>query len=110
MKKPPRTNRTESKAANRAALVAAAKTLFESAGYEASSLRDIAAAAGLTTGTFFANFTDKRELYREIFGHNPITAEQGKRLLEALNALLHGSSDLAETAVEVDKLHAEIML
>ena len=43
-------------------LVAAAITLFDRQGYEATTVAEIAAAAGLTTRTFFRYFADKREV------------------------------------------------
>jgi len=47
-------------------LVAAAARLFLQRGYEATTVADIAAAAGLTERTFFRYFADKREV---LFGN-----------------------------------------
>ena len=44
----------------------AARELFSTEGYEGATIRDIAAAAGMSTGAVFANFADKSELFREI--------------------------------------------
>ena len=49
-----------------AKLLAAARELFGAQGYEGATIRDIAAAAGMSTGAVFANFADKSELFREI--------------------------------------------
>lgn len=72
------------KAETRAKVVTAARCLFFSVGFEATTIRDIAKDAGMSTGAVFANFADKAELYREIFDHDPITPEQGLRLAAAL--------------------------
>lgn len=68
-------------------LKAIAAQSFMQNGYEATSMRGIARMAGLSTGAIFSNFTDKAQLYREIFGHDPITPEQGKKLASALSEL-----------------------
>ena len=44
------------------AVLAAARQLFSESGYEGATIRDIAAAAGMSTGAVFANFTDKYEV------------------------------------------------
>jgi AcrR family transcriptional regulator len=44
-------------------LLDAAKRLFNERGYEAATVRDIAAAAGLSTGAVFASFADKADLF-----------------------------------------------
>jgi AcrR family transcriptional regulator len=43
-------------------LIKAAITLFDEQGYDATTVAEIAAAAGLTKRTFFRYFTDKREV------------------------------------------------
>lgn len=60
------TRRSLAKQNTRAKVLAAARTLFAGAGYEGATIRDIAAAAGMSTGAVFANFTDKSDLFREI--------------------------------------------
>ena len=44
-------------------LLSAAEELFAEKGYRGSSVRDLAAAAGVTTGAFYSNFISKREIY-----------------------------------------------
>lgn len=63
--KPP-TRRALAKLQTRAKVMAAARNLFSEEGYEGATIRDIAAAAGMSTGAVFANFTDKADLFREI--------------------------------------------
>ncbi len=60
------TRRALAKQQTRAKVLAAARALFSEAGYEGATIRDIATAAGMSTGAVFANFTDKSDLFREI--------------------------------------------
>ena len=60
------TRRTRAKQQTRAKGRAAARGLFSEAGYEGATIRDIANAAGMSTGAVFANFADKSDLFREI--------------------------------------------
>jgi AcrR family transcriptional regulator len=55
--------RAQTKAANRQKIITSARLLFGQNGYEGATLRDIAKAAGLSTGAVFANFADKREIF-----------------------------------------------
>lgn len=60
------TRRALAKQQTRAKVLAAARRLFSEQGYEGATIRDIAAAAGMSTGAVFANFTDKSDLFLEI--------------------------------------------
>lgn len=60
------TRRALAKQQTRLKVLAAARRLFAEQGYEGATIRDIAAAAGMSTGAVFANFTDKSDLFREI--------------------------------------------
>lgn len=60
------TRRALAKQQTRVKVLAAARRLFSEQGYEGATIRDIAAAAGMSTGAVFANFTDKSDLFREI--------------------------------------------
>jgi AcrR family transcriptional regulator len=51
----------------KARIVLAAVDLFTERGYEAVGMRDIAAAAGVSIGTMYAYFVDKREIFIEVF-------------------------------------------
>jgi AcrR family transcriptional regulator len=62
----PPTARALAKQGTRAKLLKAARQLFTEQGYEGATIRDIAAAAGMSTGAVFANFTEKFDLFREI--------------------------------------------
>src|SRR6202162_4678022 len=64
---PVRTNqRALAKQRTREKIVAAAKMLFAERGYDGATIRDIAKAAGMSTGAVFASFTDKSDLFTEI--------------------------------------------
>ncbi|HEY0438152.1 MAG TPA: TetR/AcrR family transcriptional regulator [Phenylobacterium sp.] len=60
------TRRALAKQQTRAKVLVAARRLFSEQGYEGATIRDIAAAAGMSTGAVFANFSDKSDLFREI--------------------------------------------
>lgn len=78
--------RAQAKARTRAKILAAAHDLFESQGYESATIRDIAHAAGMSTGAVFACFDDKAQLFEEILREN--TAGELPALQQAI-----GSSD-----------------
>lgn len=61
-----RNKREQSKAETRAKLMAAARWEFARKGYAGTSLRTITSKAGLTTGAFYNNFRDKKEIYLAI--------------------------------------------
>lgn len=56
--------RERRKAETRARLLTAARALFVERGYHATRPQDIAEAADLATGTFYAHFGDKREAFQ----------------------------------------------
>jgi AcrR family transcriptional regulator len=62
----PATRRTLAKQQTRRRLIAAAKALVAERGYEAATLRDVAAMAQLSTGAVFANFDDKADLFTAV--------------------------------------------
>ncbi len=58
--------RQQQKDETRAAILAAARTLFLELGYEGATTRQIADAAGVGIGTVFAHFPGKQQLLREL--------------------------------------------
>ena len=88
----PDSARAKAKASTRAAVLAAARKLFEAVGYEAATVRGIAAAAGLSTGAVFASFEDKAALYGAVYGHPPVSPEQGRAYMLELSAIRAGSA------------------
>ena len=86
--------RQQQKAQTRADILRVAKRLFLRDGYERTTTRSIAVAAGVGTGTVFAHFADKRQLVQalmqdeidEILG---IAAAELAPAAGAVDALLH---------------------
>jgi AcrR family transcriptional regulator len=93
------TMRQRQKEATRAKVLAAAGVCFRTLGYERATIRDIANNAGTSTGAVFANFNDKADLYREVFGHPPVSPEHGRALLLAARDQLQGRGVEALRAV-----------
>ena len=58
--------REQTKAANRAAILAAAREVFSELGYGAASVRDIIRRTDLAAGTFYNYFPDKESIFREL--------------------------------------------
>jgi AcrR family transcriptional regulator len=58
--------RAATKAANRAAILAAAREVFADAGYERASVRDIVRRTDLASGTFYNYFPDKAAIFRAL--------------------------------------------
>jgi AcrR family transcriptional regulator len=77
------TRRALAKQQTRAKVLAAARRLFSEQGYEGATIRDIAAAAGMSTGAVFANFSDKSDLFGEIMMTD--LAALGDAMREAAN-------------------------
>ncbi len=63
------TKRAEAKARTREAVVIAARDLFHHHGFEAVTIRQVAKAAGFSTGAIFASFPDgKAQLFEAAMG------------------------------------------
>ena len=62
----PLTGRALAKQRTRQKILEAARALFNERGYDGATVRDIAKAAGMSTGAVFASFADKAELFDEI--------------------------------------------
>ncbi len=59
--------REEHAIATREAILAAARKLFTSKGYDASSIDEVAAVARVTSGALYHHFRNKREIMRAVF-------------------------------------------
>ncbi|PZR37354.1 TetR/AcrR family transcriptional regulator [Caulobacter segnis] len=89
------TRRALAKQRTRERVLAAARRLFSERGYEGATIRDIAQAAGMSTGAVFASFADKSELFEEIltadyeviYGQMTQAARTAKTVDEALLGL-----------------------
>lgn len=78
------TGRALAKQRTREKILEAARGLFNERGYEGATVRDIARAAGMSTGAVFASFTDKAELFDEIIASDYRALEGG--MADALKA------------------------
>lgn len=79
---PPAAGKREAtKAANRAAILAAARIVFADIGFGAASVRDIIRRTDLASGTFYNYFPDKESVLREIL--DDTTGEIRVRVREA---------------------------
>jgi AcrR family transcriptional regulator len=58
--------RAQTKAHNRAAIVAAARVVFAELGYDAAGVRDIIRHTNLASGTFYNYFEDKESVFRAV--------------------------------------------
>ena len=106
---PKRSLRAEQVEATRAALVAAGRARFAAAGFGGTSVEDIAAAAGVTTGALYHHFPNKVELFATVF--ETIEAELRDRSAAAARAstsddplekLLAGFDAFLDAALESD--------
>jgi AcrR family transcriptional regulator len=66
----PTSLRAQSKLKTRRRVLDAARALFMERGYEAATIRDIASAAGLSTGAVFASFIDKTDLFNAVMAED----------------------------------------
>ncbi len=80
--KPPMRSREKSKAERQAKILQAARMLFTELGYEAATLNQIAAVAGLGKGTIFNYVTDKQDIIFLIF-HEDMSSLIERALSEA---------------------------
>jgi AcrR family transcriptional regulator len=58
--------RAATKAANRAAIIAAARAAFSEMGYGEATVREVIRRTGLASGTFYNYFPDKESLFRAV--------------------------------------------
>ncbi len=86
-------NRDEKKAQTRQAILDAAKSLFEAAGFDGASIRAIAGEAGVAAGTVLLHFEDKRDLL-----HSALFDDAERAVNEALAAVPQGGPLEAQLA------------
>ena len=81
----PLTGRALAKQRTREKILEAGRNLFNERGYEGATVRDIARAAGKSTGAVFASFADKAELFDEIVAgdYRALEAQMAVALREA---------------------------
>lgn len=102
------TQRALAKQRTREKILASAKALFAERGYEAATIRDIAKAAGMSTGAVFASFTDKSDLFTEIAESEQ--AELNQAMREAAGEVTGRAAVAAMLDAAADRHMAEIAL
>jgi AcrR family transcriptional regulator len=73
--------REQTKAHNRAAILAAAREVFAELGYDAAGVRDVSRRTDLASGTFYNYFADKEAVFRAVVDES--AQEVRRRLREA---------------------------
>ena len=91
----PTSLRAQSKLKTRRRVLDSARKLFMERGYEAATIRDIAAEAGLSTGAVFASFVDKTDLF------NAVMAEDYQRQVEILRAVAKPDAPVEDAVLAV---------
>ncbi|MDB5458764.1 MAG: transcriptional regulator, TetR family [Caulobacteraceae bacterium] len=82
----PTSLRAQSKLKTRRRVLESARGLFMERGYEAATIRDIASAAGLSTGAVFASFLDKTDLFNAVMAEDFQRQVEGVKQAEQLDA------------------------
>ena len=85
--------RERTKAANRAALLHAARDAFGELGFEATGVRDIVRRTDLASGTFYNYFEDKESIFRAVV---EATGAEARRRVRAARAGAKGFAEFVE--------------
>jgi AcrR family transcriptional regulator len=85
--------RERTKAANRAALVEAARDAFGEVGFEAAGVRDIVRRTDLAPGTFYNYFDDKEAVFRAVV---EATGAEARRRVRAARNQAAGFAEFVE--------------
>jgi AcrR family transcriptional regulator len=91
----------------RAALVAAGRALFGPKGFAATSVEEIAATAGVTTGALYHHFATKTELFSAVFEEVHLevllrNAQAGAKATTRVDALVRSFDDFLDAVLEPD--------
>lgn len=98
----PKKGRAQTKAATRARILAAARSLFTLIPYNEATLRHICKEAGVTMGAVTNHFVDKAEIWRAAMNSEPPTDSTLTRAAAPMLAALKGLVALkADATVEV---------
>jgi len=101
-----RTKREQGKAETHERLMAAARREFARNGYAGASLRTITSQAGLTTGAFYTNFRDKREIYLAILAE--LSRKLRQIVEEAIQEFIEARRQQPKNSHTLDLLRAPI--
>jgi AcrR family transcriptional regulator len=86
--------RERTKAANRAAILDAARTVFAEQGYEGASVRDIIRGTDLASGTFYNYFPDKDAIFVALIEE---TGEEARRRVRNARRSARTASEFVES-------------
>ena len=89
-------------------ILAAATRLFSERGYEGATIRDIAKAAGMSTGAVFASFADKSDLFGEIAAVEQLALEAA--MLAASSASNKSTAVIAMLDAAAERHMADLAL
>lgn len=93
------TKRQDQKAATAALMTSTAAELFRQRGYEHVTIRDVAKAAGMSTGAVFSTFADKDDMFLKSQGR---PAPNQERIVAFLaEVIAWGNDDLKSGAAEL---------
>jgi AcrR family transcriptional regulator len=106
--------REQNKAANRAAILEAARGLFVEPGYDAVTIRDVIRQTELASGTFYNYFRTKEDVLRALIEQHvqALTAQlrQVRGAARSLDEFVHGAYLAAFTAVVEDPVLYNLMI
>jgi AcrR family transcriptional regulator len=85
--------REQTKASNRAAILAAAGDAFAELGYGATTVRDIVRRTDLATGTFYNYFPDKAAIFRALVEQ---TGDEARRRVRSARARARSAREFVE--------------
>jgi AcrR family transcriptional regulator len=85
--------RERTKAANRAAILAAAREVFAELGYDAASVRDIVRRTDLASGTFYNYFPDKDAIFEALIAE---AGEEARRRVRVARRSARTAQDFVE--------------
>lgn len=106
--------RESNKAANRAAILDAARRLFLEQGYEAITIRDIIRDTDLATGTFYNYFTTKEEVFRALIDERIAALTEQlhavRKKARSLDEFVHGAYLAAFTAIAEDPVLYHLLM
>lgn len=97
-----RLTREQSKDQTRERLLDAAQAIFMKKGFVASSVEDIAGAAGYTRGAFYSNFRSKNELLLELLRRDHETMQAG------LHAIFENATSREEMEASVLRYYSNL--
>jgi AcrR family transcriptional regulator len=106
--------REQNKAANRTAILEAARRVFLESGYDAVTIRDVIRRTELASGTFYNYFRTKEEVLRALVGEHvqALTAElkRVRGAARSLDEFVQGAYLAAFTAVAEDPVLYNLMM